>query len=198
MTKRDWAVLACKVLALWILFQGIGGVISFVGIIIESFRSAGGEYPLLWGMGPVVITGFGALLWVSAPWFAEKVFPEDACGKVTPADGEALLSVAVLAIGASIFMSGSVGLINAVITALAARHIDAGDAWPRWYGGIGSSVVKMVVGVWFIGGNRGVINLLQRCRTLGWRGKAEAAAATAEQAEQTEQGEREHEGPVGR
>lgn len=186
MTKRDWAVLACKTLALWILYHGLGQLAVFLSGVYDTYVNSAGDSGLLWSSGPAVVMSFAVILWVGAPWFATRMFPEDGPGDVAPGNGEALLSVAVLFMGSLIFLHGAFGILEAAVTALATRRFYGQWDWPGWHGKLWSSVARIIVGLWLILGNRGVVCLLQRCRTFGWRAKAEAAA---EQAEQIEQGE---------
>lgn len=117
MTSRDVAVLAFRLVGMWLVSSG---VIGFAGL------------PYLWESSPeqarrliagfvvlpsLVTLGLGVLLWANAEWFAARTFPVSSGDSLRPdrLRAETLVSTACMIIGIFFVADGLPALVNAAV-----------------------------------------------------------------------------------
>lgn len=100
MTNRDVALLAFKLLGLWLIASaaiGVAGLPYYWEPQFEGIRSTAVLFALL----PVLVrVGIGVLIWFSADWFAARIFPDES---PQPTSFDALRGEPLFALALSIF-----------------------------------------------------------------------------------------------
>jgi len=178
MTKRDWAVLACKTVALWALFKTAYWVIRLLGSVAEVVSEGLADRYLDWeairrSVGMLLGSAFPAaimallvaLLWRKANRIAAWIFPEtdEAESTLAPHAGP-LLTVAVMVTGLVVIATELPDLISLAfwIMFTAEHPMTAGREWRLLSPGL-----RIAFGLYLVVGHRSVVKLLTRFRGLG-------------------------------
>jgi hypothetical protein len=114
MTKRDLATIAFSLIGLWLIASALIGLAS-LPYVWETAPAESRRFTIGAIFLPSLVTlGLGVPIWMSAEWFALRVFPE------TPSDsvrieslhGEALLATAFAIMGVFFIADGIPALVN--------------------------------------------------------------------------------------
>jgi len=177
MSKRDIASVACKILALWLVVQGvlyIGDIIETIKGIISSIQI--GNYSV--AVADVMRSnGFIAVLFLVPAWVmwakSERlavvmVGDEDKGGSQRKIAKEEWIGIAAAALGIFLFTKGVVNLVYVVVWGYELRRIGEGNVLDA--DRILAWIVQMAVAVWLMVGLGGIVRLMRKFRTMGTRG----------------------------
>jgi hypothetical protein len=168
MAIRDWAFLACRILALYLFYLAIETMLS-IGIFIFMTTSAD-ENTRLYGYYYVLrfllAIASGLVMWFGATRLADWMVPRQAQEPEAEAAGERdvtrLLSLAVAVFGLALLIFAIPDAARLVAIYLAPDRLYAPHL-------IETAVVatRLVLGLFLILGIRGIANLIGRAR--GWQ-----------------------------
>jgi hypothetical protein len=115
MSGRDWAVLGFKLTGLWIVANAVIGIAGLPYLWVSGFEEVR-AFTVLWGLLPALVGfGVGMPVFLSAEWFAARVFPGDQnVTQKPPASPEGLFGVALSIMGVFFICSAIPALVNAV------------------------------------------------------------------------------------
>ncbi|MHC4563021.1 MAG: hypothetical protein ACYS8X_09645 [Planctomycetota bacterium] len=184
MTKRELAALACKILALWVVYRGIlwlsVSVLSVFYWIVEMCSSGfhyvpmsewSGRYGVFSVLPGIVAIGFALLLWKKANSLAARmVADESAPPNLASADANSLLTVAIVVLGVVLIVLSLPVIVTTLIWPFFVREVpDAGSRWDSvyWHQSFWAPIVRITLGLWLVCGTRGIVRILARARTMG-------------------------------
>src|SRR5262245_40935495 len=151
MTRRDAAVLAFKLLALWVLVGAIRDVLSVVQIVLDNPPDYWRRAALLPLISTLIWIGIGTSLWFRAASLCTRVFPEEDpwSAATPPATGEELRALAFSVVGLVLMVQALPELVGALI-----HYIVNNDGWVFYpssdliHGGVlaAAAAVRLVLG----------------------------------------------------
>jgi len=185
MSKREIASLVCKVLALWLLVQGVLSMASILLTIMKTIESIsmGSDWGYALG-GPCAIGFVGAaflvlgwIVWAKADSLAVRMVGDDE----TPVTGtniskEGWITIAVVALGLFLFVSGVCDLVRSVAYGFMRSRAIQGSLYDSLINDIHSIaavIVQIVLAVWMMVGSKGIIRLICKFRTMGHKEQIE-------------------------
>lgn len=180
MTKHDWAVLACKVLALWALLKGVvwgaSDLLSLVALICIGLVQDSSDFEwfsFLW-MLPTAVPAVASLvlawvLWTKADRVAVRMMgPEAGPSETPPLEYEGLLSAAVATVGVVLVFLAIPRLIGTIVWAIYCSFPENNVSYDGWRV-VAISLTQIFLGLWLTVGTKQVVRLLRRLRTFGVR-----------------------------
>ncbi|HDZ19838.1 hypothetical protein LCGC14_0321290 [marine sediment metagenome] len=177
MTKHDWAVLACKVLALWMLSRGVAwGAMGVVGLVVgiseglfswTSSNRFGFLMSIPMAAPAVVALLFAWVLWTKADRLAVRMMgPEAGPSEMPPLEYEGLLSAAMATIGVLLLVLAIPQSMGIIVWAINYSS-DESTVFYNWRRALVMSLTQIVLGLWLTVGTKQVVRLLRRLRTFG-------------------------------
>ena len=167
MAARDWAFLACRVLALYLFYQAIQIVLPAI-LFAFVIQSGGGEYAWfdrsLYFIRLLLAVGGGLVLWFGAARLAGWMVPRQAQEPAAAGawDVTRLLSLAVAVLGLAL-------VIFAIPDAagLVAMYLAPDRLYDSQLVQIAVVATRLVLGIVLVFGARGIANAIGRAR--GWQ-----------------------------
>ncbi|NLX05636.1 MAG: hypothetical protein GXY33_10880 [Phycisphaerae bacterium] len=171
MTKRELAILAFRLLAVWSAFYAVLRLDMVIGMWQVTRRSLVDE-----GM-PIVVLSFlplvlglivAWLIWSKAAALADRVGlaePEPARG--TPLTAETAMMVAFCAIGAYALILGLPRIGQTILHAVLIRDYAQMDTWYFTVREGAAALLQVGLGLWLLFGGRGLARFVHRVRTAG-------------------------------
>lgn len=168
-SESIFAIVWCRILALWMLAWGIHSAATNAVLILIYMVLRSGSTPTQVGL-QAAIEAFPPALWVVLAWICWRKAPRLAShilqGMPEPAWHAKVNSqqiIGLMLIGIGIFLLGDG--IPAAMQALF-RFLQTGRAFiwidPLWTSGLAASVLQCGIGIWFILGARGLATAIRR------------------------------------
>ena len=179
MTRREIAVVACKVLALWMIAQGVffacHGLLLFVitaiGSMTDHARFGWDEMLVMTvtstpGLAMLVV---GILVWLKAPWLGRRMVGDDPT-PVTRSDitSQSVMSITCAGVGVFLLVPTLRDLAGDFIL-ISKTDVPFSEFWrsANWHADFWSTILQLVLALWLILGSRGVVKLFRWSRTAG-------------------------------
>ncbi|HEY1686625.1 MAG TPA: hypothetical protein VGG19_17820 [Tepidisphaeraceae bacterium] len=180
MTRHEIAVLACKILALWVVVQivmDLASLLSLAWYLIDNVVVPSRRVGLtIYTYAPILILTVAQsviawVLWFRAPRLASRMVSTDpqpvTNATVTKDD---VMAVAISVIGIYLLVQGIDSVVQILLEyKLGSEH--GGLAWylSGWQSQFWASVIHVVIAIWLILGSRGIVHFMKRVRTAGVR-----------------------------
>lgn len=176
MTGQQLAMLACRVLALWLFIGSATSAIAAVYYVIAAiggpprvtFSSSG---PLLGLVIAAVPLATGVYLWARADRIAIRMWPVEGIVVPTGSVGYGgLMTIALAAVGVSLFVPCVSNLAGAVAYE-SLQHHNFSDWWrdAYWTREFWMAAVEIPLAGWLVFGGRGIVRIVAWARTAGHR-----------------------------
>jgi hypothetical protein len=156
-----------RILAMWMFACAIHDITSALGQLIYysyQYRSLNEALAMLMvGLPSIVWLAMGWYCWARAPLMARRasVAAEDASPSRPGITAEELLSVLLVAVGVYLFADG-VGTSGRFVYTAVARGRQGNSVFNDLNSMIFAAVLRVLIGLWLILGNRGVVTLIRR------------------------------------
>jgi hypothetical protein len=178
-TRQEIAELACKVIAVWILVEGVLGiaplfVFLFTVFLITDPRQTFtmSSYAAIPALGQLLV---GAFCWKLSRRIARRMVRRNPTPVVrTDLDPDTLLAIALTVLGMYILWTACHGICVTIAQELyfvrMANSLYASpySAMPhhdgQWYGGIAARVFSIAFGIWLVFGSRGITRIIKHIR----------------------------------
>ncbi len=164
-TKREVAVLAVRIMALWFVVDGLLNIIGNVGLLISEPQFWQGPWLISMLAQEVAMLAVGVGLWYFAETISRWMIHRDGCAITavtwTLAD---LMQVATCILGLVLLVEGGAGLFTWVIM-LGIGGLDSTSDLEGWSPVV--SVFYVVFGLILIAGRRRISQWLHKARTAG-------------------------------
>ena len=179
MTRHDIAVLACRLLALWLILPVAIGACSLVLAPLAMVVGLGPDWSIkpanlvfgisraLMTLGPKLIVG--VFLWTKAGTLADRMVSDDPTPVTRPdIDPKRCLSIATAMIGMYYLLPALGDLFSRMYMALdSIYHSSEWRYLPEWRQGLWSDVFELAMCVWFVMGAGGMARFILWSRTAG-------------------------------
>jgi len=178
MSKREIASLACKILALSVVVQGIIRLGSMVTTLVaRSIRGPGDWSVTVYG---VCSSGFMGMLLLLLAWLiwakSERLAVRMVGAEETPESGRSIsqeewINIAAGAVGILLLAVGVRSLVRSVVWSCVA--VGSGARTTIDTPGIVAAVVEIALGGWLVVGSKRMVRRIWRLRTMGRKGTSE-------------------------
>lgn len=174
MTRTEIAILACKILAMWVFAQAALLIMDVVMMVIFALANLHSGVSHSTDLAQTAVTGVpavgavivGVLLWSYAPQFASRMVSAGPEPVTRPdLDHEAVLSVAFAAIGCWLLIPALRDVASIIFTAAFGKY-PLFEYWQdsRWQARFWPPVFETGLSIWLIVGTRGVVRLVLMLR----------------------------------
>jgi hypothetical protein len=162
MTKRDYAILGCRILALYLFAQAaltLGAIVAFHGFAGSA----------AWLLLPLLVTILGLVIWTMAPFLGGKMVRPMGDVDLPPAvssggiSREGAMEVALVVLGVYLM---AMALIEISAYAYEVSLTVGLQQYPPPVALIGH-LVQLVIGICLVVGTRSLVSFVSRSRTAG-------------------------------
>jgi len=171
MTKRDFAALACKLLAVYFFVRAIGLVPSHIYMLFISYKQAA-RVSLGWFgfianivelLNIIILLGISYLLWFKARQCAERIFPEDSSPAILVVDS-GFLPMALALTGVIVLVLILPHLLSLIVTYLkypdTLTNVDSYELMKNRMDA-GTSIFRVLFGIWLIFGAGNISRIIK-------------------------------------
>lgn len=178
MSRHELAVLACKILALWVVVQIAYLLENFLYMIFFLFKwsissnEADRNFAMANVTFGVLVIGLAiiaAILWYQAPRLAKSMVSQDPApvtsGKLTMSD---IMLVAFATLGIFILVNGLKESVRLLLTGIWGTEPFRAQ-WNNglWQAGFWAAVIQAALGAWLVFGSKGIVRFVIWLRTAG-------------------------------
>jgi hypothetical protein len=187
MSRREIAILACKILALWLFADAAYEFPSLLTMLVVTIPNlfahpklgavdvAGALVSGLPALGPITA---GTILWRGSSWFAGKMIPNDPTANPTPDTSpdttpltrpdinyDSVLSIALIAVGVRALIPSIRRLADGLLR-IATGHQPFRDLWhdPAWQGFFWSEIITLAFALYLIFDSHGIAKIIHSLR----------------------------------
>ena len=180
MTKREVAVLACKILGVYFFIVSLSGFAFTVSMVFANF-SRGTEDSMsnvrfVGLVGPIPVIVLSILLWFLADRIAGRMVSgtegSTEVSKLTAADIQA---IAFSVVGMLVLTRFFPQLAQLIVNLSILDRYDHAPMDAMTKGRIGGLIVQLAIGLWLLLGSRGLVGFLKTVREAGLE-KSESTA----------------------
>lgn len=180
MTKRDWAILSCRILAMFLFIEGVSMLVQALGwlgvtfwgpwTLVKEYREIGlGAWVIT--LQPLLMVISACLVWWVAPNLARRLVGEEPHpGHPAPAapgglDQRGAMEVAFVVLGVYLLTKGLSHLVPGVFGMI--WDVRDGLDWRPQLGGLLEPGVLVILGLCLVAGGRGIASLVTGLRSVG-------------------------------
>ncbi|NLI93963.1 MAG: hypothetical protein GX434_17730 [Peptococcaceae bacterium] len=166
MIKEEISGLACKILSVFLIIQGVSAIANVLTYYITS-PNIGNKYPGNIFFPLIFYVLLGILLWIFSNKLSKMMTKKESSDdsnentKITPNDIQRI-SFSVLGL---FFLVNSIPPIISGLTNYYAAH--QFDSSIRWIPNVAGYATQFIIGLFILIGSQGLVNLLKAIRTAG-------------------------------
>ncbi len=181
MTGRELAMIACRLLGLYVLVMGLFRTdwltVSLV-MLVGDWDDPDARVQAAWMLGSTIVPTLlmlaaGVVLWWTAPWLGSRLAGSagdaNLPDQLDPNSAQAVLFAVA---GVVLIAIGGTELIYPLLEWAYADPDMLEPLGPRWVGGLVSRIVMVLLGIGLLLGGRGLAGLITRLRTFATPGDA--------------------------